>query len=90
MHTALLEVGGTHFRLGFQEWSQSNITEQGTKEAASSGVVREAEVQKATAEPSIPGRAATVQSRIRKLPPLPIAAIGALANKGTCALPSTL
>ena len=81
MHTALLEVGGTHFRLGFQEWSQSNITEQG---------VREAEVQKATAEPSIPGRAATVQSRIRKLPPLPIAAIGALANKGTCALPSTL
>lgn len=41
-----LEAGG--FRLGFQEWSPGNITELGNRGAASSGLVREAEGQKAT------------------------------------------
>ena len=57
-----LEVGG--FRLGFQEWSQGNITEQGTRGIASSGLVREAEGQKATTGLSILGHAAgTIQNQ---------------------------
>lgn len=57
-----LEVGG--FRLGFQEWSQGNITEQGTRGIASSGLVREVEGQKATTGLSILGHAAgTIQNQ---------------------------
>lgn len=57
-----LEVGG--FRLGFQEWSQDNITEQGTRGVASFGLVREAEGQKATTGLFILGQAAsTIQNQ---------------------------
>lgn len=52
-----LEVRG--FRLGFQEWSQGNITDLGNRGAASSGLVREAEGQKATTGLSILGHAAS-------------------------------